>query len=134
MSEKQSENVRLKKLQKKKQVVSWLGAGVKARNLQALQALAEKDLRRRTDLEGNNVIPDKDNNTFQMSEIENFSEKSNYVSKLEISQSNLQLNMMCRSSVLVLVQDNKTALNVPGGFSQNRLAPPTINNPSKSGI
>ena len=96
MSEKQNENVALKKLQKKKQVVSWLGAGVKMRNLQALEALAEKDLRRRTDIEGNNVIRDKDNNSFQMSEIKNFSEQSNnYVSNLEISQSNLQLNMMC---------------------------------------
>ena len=131
MSDNQIENVRLKKLQKKKQLVSWLGAGVKARNLQTLENLAAKDLNRRNDkdLEGNNVAQD---NSFLMSELNNFSnEQSSYV---KVSQSNLQLNMMCRSSVLVLVQDNNASLNVPSGLAQNRLAPPNSQNPSKSGM
>ena len=130
MSDNKNGNVRLKKLQKKKQLVSWLGAGVKARNLQTLQNLAAKDPRGRNDkdLEGNNVAQD---NSFLMSEISNFSSiQSDYV---KVSQSNLQLNMMCRSSVLVLVQDNNAALNVPSGFVQNRLAPPNTQNLSKTG-
>ena len=126
MSKNDLENVGLQKLKKKKQLVSWLGAGVKVRNLQTLENLAKKDLDRRND-----VVED---NSFLMSDIKNYSnEQSNYVSKLEITQSNLQLNMMCRSSVLVLVQDNSASLNVPGASVQNRLAPPTIQNPSKSG-
>ena len=126
MSKNDLENVGLQKLKKKKQLVSWLGAGVKVRNLQTLENLAKQDMNRRND-----VVED---NSFLMSDIKNYShEQSNYVSKLEITQSNLQLNMMCRSSVLVLVQDNSASLNVPGASVQNRLAPPTIQNPSKSG-
>ena len=131
MSDNVKNNVKLKKLQKKKQLVSWLGAGVKVRNLQTLENLAAKDLNRRNDkdLEGNNVAQD---NSFLMSEISNFSSiQSDYV---KVSQSNLQLNMMCRSSVLVLVQDNNASLNVPSGFVQNRLAPPNTQNLSKTGI
>ena len=125
MSKNDLENVGLQKLKKKKQLVSWLGAGVKVRNLQTLENLAKQDLNRRND-----VVED---NSFLMSDIKNYSnEQSNYVSKLEITQSNL--NMMCRSSVLVLVQDNNASLNVPGALVQNRLAPPTIQNPSKSGM
>ena len=127
MSKNDLENVGLQKLKKKKQLVSWLGAGVKVRNLQTLENLAKQDMNRRND-----VVED---NSFLMSDIKNYSnEQSNYVSKLEITQSNLQLNMMCRSSVLVLVQDNSASLNVPGASVQNRLAPPTIQNPSKSGM
>ena len=126
MSKNDLENVGLQKLKKKKQLVSWLGAGVKVRNLQTLENLAKQDMNRRND-----VVED---NSFLMSDIKNYSnEQSNYVSKLEITQSNLQLNMMCRSSVLVLVQDNSASLNVPGASVQNRLAPPPIQNPSKSG-
>ena len=130
MSDNVKNNVKLKKLQKKKQLVSWLGAGVKVRNLQTLENLAAKDLNRRNDkdLEGNNVAQD---NSFLMSEISNFSSiQSEYV---KVSQSNLQLNMMCSSSVLVLVQDNNASLNVPSGFVQNRLAPPNTQNLSKTG-
>ena len=125
MSKNDLENVGLQKLKKKKQLVSWLGAGVKVRNLQTLENLAKQDLNRRND-----VVED---NSFLMSDIKNYSnEQSNYVSKLEITQSNL--NMMCRSSVLVLVQDNNASLNVPGALVQNRLAPPNIQNSSKSGM
>ena len=99
-------------VRKKKPTVSWLGAGVKAKTIVKTVG---------SNIEARQKLTNNENNGYRMSEIKTRAQQEQQ-NKLEASLP--YLDMMSKSLVLVLVQDNNVALNLPGGSVQNRLAPP----------
>ena len=97
---------------RKKQSLSWLGAGVKARTIKAVG----------NNIEARQKLANNGNDGYLMTEIKNTIQQQQQ-NRLEASLPYLGLDMMSKY-VLVLVQDTNSALNIPGGSVQNRLAPP----------
>ena len=104
-------------VRKKKPTVSWIGAGVKARKLTSIGDKLGSNIEARQKLTNN------ENDGYRISEIKSKTQQAQQ-NKLEASLPYVEINMMSKSLVLVLVQDNNAAINLPGGSVQNRLAPP----------
>ena len=118
-----------KPVNSKKTTISWLVTGSKVTKLQVAS-------------QKKNAAAAERNNTFPLNEInqnqKSPDDKESYGFQTTDTAAflpNLNLNMISTSSVLVLVQDNNIALNLPNGGGlaplNNRLVPPIPNTGSK---
>ena len=105
-------------VEKKKPTASWLGAGVRVRKGAALQQIAKNNAVTLTEISQNTLNKTK-----------TVPKDVTNISPLETNLPYLELDMLCKSPVLVLVQDNTLSSKMPGGvgnLSSNRLAPPSM--------
>ena len=100
-------------VRKKKPTVSWLGAGVRAKTIKAVG----------NNIEARKKLTNDENESYRMRELKSNTQRQQQ-DKFEASLPYLELNMFSKSLVLVLVQDNNSGINLPGGSVPNRLAPP----------
>ena len=103
-------------VEKKKPTASWLGAGVRVRKGAVLQQIAKNNAVTLTEITQNTLNKTK-----------TVPKDATNISPLETNLPYLELDMLCKSPVLVLVQDNTLSSNMPGGnSSSHRLAPPSM--------
>ena len=105
-------------VEKKRPTASWLGAGVRVRKGAVLQQIAKNNAVTLTEITQNTLNKTK-----------TVPKDATNISPLETNLPYLELDMLCKSPVLVLVQDNTLSSNMPGGVgnsSSHRLAPPSM--------